>query len=146
MTPFLVRRFGPGKKLASSGIFISHYETKSQIRNFLIVTQEETSTRYSETPDGRYLLVRGRLWRKSNPSLGQAVRQELVHELMSARRAVRNAKDDDAAKAAARKRVNDAKVSLGERGAVWWDDDAPDYNRHLVKNTAYVGWFAKQKL
>ena len=31
----------------------------------------------------------------------------------------------------------EAKVELGERGPVWWSDGAPDYNRHLIKNTPY---------
>ena len=35
-----------------------------------------------------------------------------------------------------------AKVGLGERGPVWWGDGAPDYNRHLAKNTPYAEWFA----
>jgi hypothetical protein len=47
------------------------------------------------------------------------LRQELVNELMVARRAVRNAKSD-AAMRRARRRVNDAKVALGERGYAWW--------------------------
>ena len=32
--------------------------------------------------------------------------------------------------------------ALGERGPVWWDDGAPDYNRRLVRNTPYLEWFA----
>lgn len=98
---------------------------------------------YPNTPDGRYFVVRGRLWRKSNPALTEHVKKELVRELMSARRAVRDARGDDVATADARKRVNDAKVSLGERGPAWWDDNAPDYNRHLAMNTPYAEWFAK---
>ena len=67
-------------------------------------------------------------------------RQRLVDELMSARRAVRDALDakDAAAEKTARARVHQAKVALGERGPVWWDDGAPDYNRKLVKNTPYA--------
>jgi hypothetical protein len=42
----------------------------------------------------------------------------------------------------ARGRVNDAKVALGERGTPWWNDGAPDYNRHLVRNTPYAEWYA----
>ncbi|TWF49482.1 hypothetical protein [Neorhizobium alkalisoli] len=38
--------------------------------------------------------------------------------------------------------VNDAKVGLGERGEVWWSDGAPDFNRHLAKNTPYAEWYA----
>jgi hypothetical protein len=34
-----------------------------------------------------------------------------------------------------------AKVALGERGPVWWSDGAPDFNRHLVKNTPYRSWY-----
>ncbi|KLE31158.1 hypothetical protein AAW01_13105 [Aurantiacibacter gangjinensis] len=89
------------------------------------------------TPDGRYIIVRGRLWRATNPALPKGQRQKLANELMDARRAVRDAKDDPAAMKAARARVHAAKVALGERGPVWWDDGAPDYNRSLVKNTPY---------
>jgi hypothetical protein len=90
------------------------------------------------TLDGRYLIVRGRLWRKSNPGLSDAVRERLVKELMEARRAVKDAKGEPAGTADARRRVDAAKVALGERGPVWWEDGAPDYNRHLVKNTPYA--------
>lgn len=101
------------------------------------------STDYPNTPDGRYFVVRGRLWRRSNPALDEATRERLVSELMSARRAVRDARGDPDALAKARKRVDDAKVLLGERGAVWWDDGAPDFNRYMAKNTPYADWFAR---
>ncbi|MDQ7998022.1 MAG: hypothetical protein AAGC76_19445 [Luteibacter sp.] len=96
------------------------------------------------TPDGRYLIVRGRLWRTSNPGLDEQQRRRLVDELMDARRAVKAAKASQDAKglAAARRAVNDAKVGLGERGPVWWTDGAEDLNRHMVKNTPYAEWFA----
>lgn len=96
------------------------------------------------TPDGRYLVVRGRLWRASDPTLSPVVRQRMVDELMSARRAVADAnraRDDDARKAA-RERVEVAKLALGERGPVWWTDGAPDLNRHLARNTPYADWLA----
>ena len=95
------------------------------------------------TPDGRYLVVRGRLWRKSNPALDPAERQALVERLMAARRAVRDAlrQGDDAALGAARDRVQAAKVALGERGAVWWDDGAPDLTRRMAANTGYADWY-----
>lgn len=99
---------------------------------------------YPETPDGRYFVVRGRLWRKSNPALDEKVRERLVKEMMSARRAVQLAKSDPTAMADARKKVHDAKVALGERGSVWWNEDEPDFNRHLIKNTPYAGWFARK--
>ncbi|MBO9766853.1 MULTISPECIES: hypothetical protein [Xanthomonas] len=96
------------------------------------------------TPDGRYLIVRERLWRTSNPHLSEPVRAALVSALMDARRAVKAAKRDDDAQRllAARRAVDAAKVALGERGTVWWTDGARDFTRHLVKNTPYAAWFA----
>ncbi len=100
--------------------------------------------RYPVTPDGRYFVVRGRLWRCADPSLDPEARAELTRELMSARRAKQAAmRDADAAaREAARARVDAAKQSLGERGAVWWTDGAPDYNRHMARRTPYAAWFA----
>ncbi|VXD00090.1 hypothetical protein [Sphingomonas sp. 8AM] len=96
------------------------------------------------TPDGRYIVVRGRLWRTSDPSLAPATRQALVDELMAARRAVQAAqrRHDPAALGAARARVDAAKIGLGERGAVWWTDGTPDLTRRLARNTCYAGWYA----
>lgn len=39
-----------------------------------------------KTLDGRYIVVKGRLWRASNPALPEDERQRLVDELMNARR------------------------------------------------------------
>lgn len=80
------------------------------------------------------------MWRASNPALPEAERQRLVDRLMDARRAVAAAKraQDAAAESAARAQVDAAKIALGERGPVWWNDGAPDYNRHLLKNTPYA--------
>ncbi len=99
---------------------------------------------HPHTPDGRYLVVRGRLWRAANPHLCDDVRQALVDALMTARRGVKRAKADNdaAALAAARRDVDAAKVALGERGPVWWTDGAPDLNRHMVRNTPYADWHA----
>lgn len=101
-------------------------------------------TAYPVTPDGRYFVVRGRLWRKSNPALAEADRQVLVKRLMTARRAVRDALrgEDRDAEAKARAEVDAAKVALGERGPVWWADGAPDLNRHMARTTVYADWFA----
>ena len=107
------------------------------------MTPGATTTAYPDTPDGRYFVVRGRLWRKSNPALDEETRQALIRELMSARRAVRDAKGDPDAMADARQKVDDAKGALGERGPVWWEDGEPDLNRHLAKNTPYAAWFAR---
>lgn len=109
------------------------------------------STTYPRTPDGRYFVVKGRLWRCTNPALSDDDEQRLVKQLMDARRQVKQAKKVNdpsalsAALSAARHQVNTAKVALGERGPVWWDDGAPDYNRHLAKNTPYADWYVQQQ-
>ncbi|MGA9602379.1 MAG: hypothetical protein WBS22_19405 [Methylocystis sp.] len=109
------------------------------------MTQSSSSSPvgYLVTPDGRYFVVRGRLWRRSNPCLSAATRERLVKELMQARSDVRRAKGSVEALSEARGRVDAAKIALGERGPPWWDDGAPDYNRRMVKNTPYAaGWNA----
>lgn len=104
-----------------------------------------SSRSYPTTPDGRYFVVRGRLWRASNPALEPDVREGLVKELMDARRAVGAAKrnGDRAAATAAHEAVDRAKIALGERGPVWWDDGAPDLNRHLARTGPYAQWYAR---
>lgn len=99
---------------------------------------------YPTTPDGRYFVVRGRLWRCADPSLPADRRQRLVNELMSARSAVGRAlrTGDRTAERAARERVDAAKRALGERGPAWWDDGAPDFNRRLARNSPYADWYA----
>lgn len=98
---------------------------------------------YPTTPDARYFVVKGRLWRLSNPDLPVAERQSLVDQLMQARRAVAAAikAGDHAAEHSARATVDLTKRALGERGPVWWADGSPDFNRYLVKNTPYAEWF-----
>lgn len=96
---------------------------------------------YPTTPDGRYFVVRGRLWRKTNPTLSDAEVEGLVGELMDARRGLRARDRDPAVSARLRKRIEDAKQALGERGPVWWGDGAPDYNRRMARNTPYAAWF-----
>ena len=105
----------------------------------------EAGERHPTTPDGRYFVVRGRLWRCSDPSLPPERREALVAELMDARRRVGAAlKTDDAdAERAARADVDRAKVALGERGPVWWTDGAPDWNRRMARNTPYAEWWAR---
>lgn len=100
--------------------------------------------RHPVTPDGRYFVVRGRLWRMSDPSLDPDRRQVLVRHLMAARRAVAIARrtGDQAAEDAAHADVDAAKRALGERGPVWWSDGAPDLNRHLARTGPYADWYA----
>ena len=96
------------------------------------------------TPDGRYILVRGRLWRAANPHLPEPERAAQTRALMAARRAVGAARraGDRAALAAAGQAVHAAKLALGERGPVWWDDGAPDFNRRMARTTPYAAWAA----
>ncbi len=98
---------------------------------------------YPVTPDGRYFVVRGRLWRCTNPNLDEETRQRYVKQLMEARRQVKRAKQSEEAAALkeARGQVHQAKVALGERGPVWWKDSEPDFNRYLAKNTPYADWY-----
>lgn len=94
------------------------------------------------TPDGRYFVVRGRLWRKAKPDLPAELRTALVKQLMDARRALRGKASEDVRRVA-REQVELAKQALGERGPVWWTDGAPDFNRKLAKNTPYAEWFSR---
>ena len=95
------------------------------------------------TPDGRYLVVRERLWRAANPALTDDERDQLTRTLMSARRAIRDAlkAGDNPAETRARRDVHSAKVALGERGPVWWSDGLPDENRRMIENTGYAAWW-----
>lgn len=101
------------------------------------------------TPDGRYLVIEGksgpRLWRASNPHLIDTERQALVDDLMAARRAVKLAAGAQPALAKARAKVDRAKRGLGERGPVWWSDEAADLNRTLVKNSPYADWWSARR-
>ena len=92
------------------------------------------------TPEGRYFVVRGRLWRKTRPDISMGERQVLTKKLMQARRGVASAKrtGDPSAERVGRRHVNEAKVALGERGPVCWSDGAPDLNRRMTKNTPYT--------
>ena len=107
------------------------------------VLHVDAETKQPVTPDGRYLVVRGRLWRRADPDLPAEERARLVAELMAARRDKGTAmKAGDAeGRESARRRVDAAKVALGERGPVWWTDGAPDLNRRMARNTPYADWF-----
>jgi hypothetical protein len=99
------------------------------------------------TPDGRYIVVRGRLWRRSNPALSEAERQAWVTQLMAGRRGVRSALSDGDPERLrdARAAVDAAKRGLGERGPVWWTDGEPDLTRRLACNTPYAEWYAQRQ-
>jgi hypothetical protein len=72
------------------------------------------------TPDGRYLVIKGRRWRATDPEIPEERRKELTHVLMAWRREVRRTRGTDD-EGAARAGVHAAKVALGERGTPWWE-------------------------
>lgn len=98
------------------------------------------------TPDGRYIVVRGRLWRRSDPRLSAGAREAAVKALMDARRGVATARrqQDPDAEARAHQAADTAKHALGERGPTWWPDESPDLTRHLARTTCYADWYAAQ--
>ncbi len=112
-------------------------------RRVVMATEPHARSVPPVTPDGRYIVVRGRLWRTANPNLSLEAREALVAELMDARRSVAHARrsGDAAAEGVAHAAVEVAKVALGERGPPWWDDGAPDFNRRMAKNTCYADWY-----
>jgi hypothetical protein len=95
---------------------------------------------YPQTPDGRYFVAKGRLWRRTDPRLDEDERQRLVKRLMAARRAVKQASTSEQEKAA-RAEVHETKTALGERGPVWWQDGAPDESRRTPENSRYAQWW-----
>jgi hypothetical protein len=67
----------------------------------------------------------------ANPELRADEKAKFVCRLMAVRRAVGSSKasSDRKAEVTAHHAVDQAKRALGERGAVWWDDNSPDLNR-----------------
>lgn len=82
--------------------------------------ERDDGTGPERTADGHHIIVNGRRWRASDPAIPDRFRRELVDELMAARRAVKGSEPD------ARRRVQDAKTALGERGAPWWEERSGD--------------------
>jgi len=82
--------------------------------------------------DERWLVVDGRRWRRTDPSLPDDLVTALTSHLGRGRSGVRVAKKSDdsaagaAAVAAARTRVGLAKLGLGERGEPWWERPESD--------------------
>lgn len=100
----------------------------------------ERESRRLETPDGRYFVSRGRLWRQSDPRLGASQRRAGIKKLMQARMADRRASDEEE-RAAAREAIEAAKRALGERGPVWWTDGAPDETGLHPGRSRYADWW-----
>lgn len=72
--------------------------------------------------DERWLVINGRRWRRTDPSLPPELVAALTSHLGRGRSGVRRAQGDPDATAAARRRVDLAKHGLGERGPYWWDE------------------------
>ena len=102
-----------------------------------------TPAPFLETPEGRDIIVRGRLWRKSNPNLTEDERTRLVSDLMTARRAVKEVAGDQRRLREARKAVDTAETFLGERGhACGWT--ARQITIGTCRNTPYSDWYRQQ--
>ena len=73
--------------------------------------------------DDHWLVVNGRRWRRTDPELPADLVEALKSHLGRGRSAVGVSRraGDEAATAAARKRVGLAKHGLGERGPRWWE-------------------------
>ena len=86
----------PGSGGTSSQATFAQYLRSAQVRFSVGVKLRANSIHiglvYPVTPDGRYFAVRGKLWRRADPSLPEQDRQPLVHDLMAALRAVAAAK------------------------------------------------------
>lgn len=97
--------------------------------------------KHSVTSDGRYLVLKGKLWRLGNPDVERRETARLVKAPMDARRAVKDAKGagNRDAEFEAHRRVDEA----GRARPRLVDDGAPDFNRHAVKNTPYAGRYSK---
>ncbi|MEO0718038.1 MAG: hypothetical protein AAFZ06_04100 [Pseudomonadota bacterium] len=93
-----------------------------------------------ETPDGRYVVSRGRLKRNSDPTLPVSERRAWIKKLMQARLATRRAQTETK-REAAWSAVQEAKRALGEKGPVWWSDGAPDESGADPIDSSYSEWW-----
>ena len=80
------------------------------------------------TDDGHYVVINGRRWRATDPSIPEERRAELTRILMAWRREVRRTKGTEE-ESAARAGVHVAKVALGERGTPPWWEQTDDQRR-----------------
>lgn len=82
----------------------------------------------SNDDDSRWLIIDGRRWRRTDPSLPSDLVEALTSHLGRARSAIRTAKrrGDDEVEKEARGRVDLAKHGLGERGPRWWESEEAD--------------------
>ncbi|MCH8559147.1 biopolymer transporter Tol [Nesterenkonia sp. LB17] len=71
----------------------------------------------------RWLVIKGRRWRRTDPALPEELVAALKSHLGRGRSGVGAGKKtgDDERVAASRRRVGLAKTGLGERGPYWWE-------------------------
>jgi hypothetical protein len=79
--------------------------------------------------DERYLVVKGRRWRREDPALPEEVAARLRSHLGRGRSAVAAARRTQGDPAPHRVRVDLAKRGLGERGTPWWEQSAQERRR-----------------
>jgi hypothetical protein len=72
------------------------------------------------TEDEKWLVVDGRRWRRTDPTIPADALARLTSHLGRGRSGVRTA-SSEAELAATRQRTRLAKVGLGERGTPWWE-------------------------
>ena len=87
-------------------------------------SQEAQGPSTSVPDEERWLVIHGRRWRRTDPSLPADVVEALTSHLGKGRSGVRAGKKtgDDERVTASRRRVGLAKAGLGERGPYWWDE------------------------
>jgi uncharacterized protein len=91
------------------------------------------------TEDGRFIIVSGRRWRATDPAIPEDAAAVLRRALMAARRDVGAALRAGGDPAAARARVQAAKVALGERGVPWWEQTLEERRRRWEKGVTDLG-------
>lgn len=69
------------------------------------------------TEDGRYIVIKGRRWRATDPDIPEERNAELRSILMAWRREVKRTSGAPESRAG----VHATKVALGERGTPWWE-------------------------
>ena len=87
------------------------------------------------TEDGHFIVIEGRRWRATDPSIPEDRNAELRSILMAWRRDVRST----GGAAASRAGVQAAKVALGERGTPWWEQSESERRSRWEKDIPRPG-------